>query len=49
MRLALRNAIEAQEIGQDDDDLWRSPEGWTRLQALMAQAEESIRADSNGL
>lgn len=44
IRLALTHAIEAQEIGQDDDD-WRfSPEGWTRFRALMAQAKESIKA-----
>lgn len=49
IRLALSHVIEAQEIGQDDDDIRLGPEGRTRIQALMAQAEESIRADSIGL
>jgi len=49
IRLAFNHVIEAQEIGQDDADLRLSPEGWARFRTLMAQAEESIRADSNGL
>jgi hypothetical protein len=44
LQLALQDIIEAQEIGQDDDDLRLSSEGWTRFQALMAQADESIKA-----
>lgn len=47
--MMLPGVVEAQEIGQDDDDLRFSPEGWARFHALMVQAEESIRADSNGL
>lgn len=49
IRLALSHVIEAQEIGKDDDGLCFGLEGWARFQELMAQAEESIRADSNGL
>lgn len=38
IQLALRHIIEAQEIGQDDDDLRFSREGWLRLRPLMVQA-----------
>lgn len=44
IRMALHHVVEAQESSQVDDDLRFSPEGWLRFQALMAQAEESIRA-----
>lgn len=44
IRLALSRIFEAQEIGQDDGDLRTSPEGWARFQALMAQADESVKA-----
>lgn len=47
--MMLPGVVEAQEIGQYDDDLRFSPERCERFQALMAQAEESIKADSNGL
>ena len=44
IQLALQNLVEAQEISPDDEDLRLSPEGWARFQALMAQADESIKA-----
>ena len=44
IQLALQDVVAAQERRQDDDDLRFSPEGWARFQALMAQAEESIKA-----
>jgi DNA-binding phage protein len=43
IRMALHHVVEAQESSQVDDDLRFSPEGWLRFQALMAQAEESMR------
>ena len=42
--MVLPGVVEAQEIGQDDDDPRLSPEGCERFQALMDQAEESIEA-----
>jgi len=44
IQLAIQDVIEAKEIGQDDDDQRFSKEGWARFRALMAQAEESIKA-----
>ncbi len=44
IHLALQNVVAAQEHRQDDGDLRFSREGWARIQALMAQAEESIKA-----
>ena len=42
--LALQDVIEAHQTSRDDDDLRFSPEGWARFQALMAQADESVKA-----
>ncbi len=44
IQLAMRHVIDARELGQDDDDLRFSPEGLARFQALMARAEDSIKA-----
>ena len=44
IQLALQDVVIAQERRQDDNDLRFSWEGWARFQALMAQAEESIKA-----
>jgi hypothetical protein len=39
IRLTFSHVIEAQEVGQDGDDLRLSPGGWARFRAFAAQAE----------
>lgn len=42
IELALRHVVEAQEIGQCDDDLRFGTEGWLHFRALRAQAETAL-------